>query len=175
MLCEICNKRVATIHLTQIVNNQKVEMYVCDQCAKEKGMYGFEMPFLVGNFFASFLGLNNNSNSSDSSETKLYTPQYQATITCSKCGMSLEEFQKTGRLGCSTCYDTFGEVLKPLIKRLHGSLQHTGKVPVRFSKTVSITREIAKLKDLLNKAIEKEEYEKAAEIRDKIKDLEVNL
>jgi protein arginine kinase activator len=89
--------------------------------------------------------------------------------------MSLEEFQKTGRLGCSTCYDTFGEVLKPLIKRLHGSLQHTGKVPVRFSKTVSITREIAKLKDLLNKAIEKEEYEKAAEIRDKIKDLEVKL
>ena len=169
MQCQICNKRIATVHFTQIVNNRKVEMYLCEQCAKERGAYGFEIPLNVSNFFASFLGFNDNNGN------KPYVQQFQGTLSCNKCGMTLGEFQSTGKLGCSACYDTFGENLKPLIRRLHGSLEHNGKIPARLSKSVSITREIARLKELLNKAVEKEEYEKAAEIRDKIRNLEVRL
>lgn len=166
MQCQICNKRAATVHFTQIVNNRKVEMYLCEECAKERGAYGFEIPLNVSNFFASFLGFNN---------SKPYVQQFQRAVSCNKCGMTLEEFQSTGKVGCNNCYETFGENLKPLIRRLHGSVEHNGKIPARLSKTMSITREIARLKELLNKAIEKEEYEKAAEIRDKIKSLEVGL
>jgi protein arginine kinase activator len=153
------------------VNNQKVEMYLCEQCAREKGAYGeFAIPLGVGNFFASFLGFGDGSSGS-----KPYIKGFKDVLKCNKCGMTIEEFQGTGKLGCSACYDTFGENLKPLIRRLHGSLEHTGKIPSRLSRGVSITREIARLKELLNKAIEREEYEKAAEIRDKIKSLEVSM
>lgn len=169
--CQICNKRNATVHFTQIVNNQKVEMYLCEQCAKEQGMYGFQMPMNVSNFFASLLGLN----TGDFSSINPYVQHYQKIVSCNKCGMTMEEFRSTGKLGCDNCYEVFGESLKPLIRRIHGNVEHNGKIPSRLSNAMSKTREISRLKELLNKAIENEEYEKAAEIRDKIKSLEGDI
>jgi protein arginine kinase activator len=89
--------------------------------------------------------------------------------------MTFEEFQRSGKVGCNNCYDVLEDNLNPLIRRLQGSIEHNGKVPARLSKSISISREISRLKELLLKAVEKEEYEKAAEIRDKIKSLEVGL
>jgi protein arginine kinase activator len=94
--------------------------------------------------------------------------------TCEKCGMSFEEFQKVGKLGCSHCYDVFSERLKPILKRLHGAVEHSGKITGKASESIKLSREIQKLKDLLNEAIKNEQYEKAAELRDKIRSLEVN-
>jgi len=166
MQCQICNKRAATVYFTQIINNQKVEMHLCKQCAEEKGEHSFGLPLNISSFFASLLGFN---------ESQPYVQQLQRTISCKKCGMTFDEFQRTGKLGCNNCYIVFVENLNPLIRRLQGSIEHNGKIPARLSKSVSISKEITRLKLLLNKAVEKEEYEKAAEIRDKIKSLEVGL
>lgn len=164
MLCQLCNKRIANVHLTQVVNSNKVEMYLCEQCAKEKGSFGIGSPFNLNNFFTGLIGYGDDDS---------YIAQKPKTQECNKCGMSYDEFQKTGKLGCNNCYELFGDRLKPLVKRLHGNTEHSGKVPEKISKNVAVSREITKLKEQLGKAVQNEEYEKAAELRDKIKNLEV--
>ena len=186
MQCQICHVRQATVHFTNIINNQKVEMDLCEQCANEKGQLGFAFPISINGLIAGLLGFDindgingNESNSSiDNNNTNIKNPYLrttQKTLQCEKCGMTIDEFLKVGKLGCSNCYIAFEEKLNPLIRRLQGSIEHNGKIPGKLSKKASITKEITKLKDLLNKAIEREEYEKAAELRDQIKSMEVGL
>jgi protein arginine kinase activator len=87
--------------------------------------------------------------------------------------MEYSEFLKSSRVGCSNCYKAFEQKLDPIIKRLHGNVEHHGKVPNRVSSNISVPNEIEKLKLLLNQSIQKEEYEEAAKIRDRIRSLEV--
>lgn len=163
MLCQNCQKRVANVHFTQVINNKKTEMYLCEKCAREKGQFSLGSPISISDFFSGLIGVENSLpyNSSASRE-----------VACDKCGMTFEEFQKTGKLGCANCYEVLGERLRPIIRRLHGADEHTGKVPSRLSKGMKTSREIEMLKDQLNKAIQNEEYEEAAQIRDEIKGLE---
>jgi len=163
MLCQHCQKRVANVHFTQIVNNKKIEMYLCEQCANEKGQFSFVSPFNMNNFFSGFMGANN---------SMPCVPSISKEAVCSKCGMSYDEFQKAGKLGCSNCYEAYGDRLKPILKRLHGNMEHSGKIPVRISKVLKTSKEIEELKELLSKFVQNEEYEKAAEIRDRIKAIE---
>jgi len=147
-------------------------MHLCEQCANEKKQqFGFGVPISINALIAGLLGFDSN----DSNQIGSYIQPFQKVLKCEKCGMTIEEFQKTGKLGCSNCYTTFDEKLSPLIRRLQGSVEHNGKVPGRLSNNMSVTKEITKLKELLNRAVEREEYEKAAEIRDQIKSLEVGL
>ncbi|MCX8128547.1 MAG: UvrB/UvrC motif-containing protein [Clostridia bacterium] len=164
MMCQHCQKRVANVHFTQINNNKKSEMYLCEQCAKEKGQLSVSAPLSVSDFFSGLMGMEHAG-----SYVQKIQPQQ---VICGKCGMSYEEFQKVGKLGCGNCYEEFGQKIKPLIKRLHGNVEHNGKIPARVSKDIKYSKEIEALKELLNKAIQAEEYEKAAEIRDKIKSFE---
>lgn len=166
MQCQICNKRDATVHFTQIINNKKVEMHLCQQCAKEKGGYDFGLPLNISSFFAGLLGFD---------EKQRYVQETKETAVCPGCGMEFEEFQHTGKVGCKSCYTAFENSLNPLIRRIQGSIEHNGKVPAKLAKGISISREISRLKELLLKAVEKEEYESAAELRDKIKALEVEI
>ncbi|MDO8686415.1 MAG: UvrB/UvrC motif-containing protein [Clostridiales bacterium] len=94
-------------------------------------------------------------------------------FVCDNCGLGLVGFQKTGKLGCSNCYNTFGELLRPLLKRLHcNNLEYNGKLPGKLSSAIIASREITKLKDELGRTILNEEYEKAAILRDKIREME---
>lgn len=163
LLCQQCQKRMASVYFTQIVNNTKVEMYLCEQCAKEKGKFSFESPLNMNGFLSGLINFNHNVASQSSAAEDLM---------CDKCGMSYREFQKVGKLGCSNCYEVFSERLKPLLRRLHGSAEHHGRLPGKGLKNIEVPNEMDSLKDLLNKAIKNEEYEKAAEIRDKIKSME---
>jgi len=163
MICQNCQKRTANVHFTQVVNNTKVEMYLCEQCAKEKGQLNIGSPFTYSDFFSGVMNFNPGAQ---------YYAKPQCQPVCDKCGMSFEEFQRQGKLGCSNCYELFGDRLDPLLKRLHGNTGHTGKVPASVSKSLRKSKEIEELKELLNKAVQSEEYEKAAEIRDRIKMLE---
>jgi protein arginine kinase activator len=163
MICENCQERIASVHFTQVVNNKKVEMHLCKQCAKEKGHISLDLTIDINDFLKGIFGIGNSS------------PYYNLgplSLSCDKCGMSYEEFQKSGKFGCAKCYETYGDGIKPLLKRLHGSIEHHGKAPKLTSESCSVSKEIESLKALLQKAIEKEEYEKAAEIRDKIKSME---
>lgn len=172
MLCQICNKRPANVHVTKIINGEKNEIHICEQCAKKNeslgissGIEEFQNPFSFSNLLAGlmdFAGVGSNP----------YTAERQ--IKCTKCGLDYNDFKKTGRFGCSECYRVFGEKLEPMFKRIHGNTQHTGKVPKRTGGIIRVKRDIEKLKYELRKSIETENYEKAAELRDKIKQLENN-
>lgn len=163
MLCQHCQKHTANVHFTQVVNGKKIEMYLCDDCAREKGKLGLGSPFSINDFFSGFIGF------ADASPYVTSVPQQEV---CKKCGMSYEEFQRSGKLGCSNCYELFGGKLEPLLKRLHGSVEHHGKLPNRISDTLKASIEIEDLKKQLTEAIHKEQYEKAAEIRDMIRSVE---
>lgn len=169
MLCEICNKRPANVHFTRIINGVKEEIHACEHCAREQGLSvdskipGFDAPFSISNILAGLMDFGGGG-------VLPYSNQKQ--LRCQKCGLSYDEFKNTGRFGCSECYDTFGDRLEPLIKRIHGNTQHMGKVPKRSGGIIRIKRDIEKLKYELKKAIDNEKYEEAAIIRDKIRDLE---
>lgn len=160
MLCQKCQKRVANIQVTQIVNNNKQVIYLCEQCAREEGKFITGAPLSVNDFFSSMIGF------------PVRTSVGEQQLVCDKCGMSYEEFKKIGKFGCENCYQVYGEKLTPLLKRLHGNLQYHGKLPKKVSEGVKVSREIEYLKEQLNNAVKNEEYEKAAEIRDRIRELE---
>ncbi len=160
MLCQNCQKRVANIQVTQIINNNKHVIYLCEQCAREEGKIIAGSPLSVNDFFSGMMGFPVRSSVAEQQ------------LICDKCGMSYEEFKKMGKLGCENCYQVYGEKLMPILKRLHGNLQYHGKLPKRVSENVKVSKEIDALKEQLNSAVKSEEYEKAAEIRDKIRVLE---
>jgi len=93
-------------------------------------------------------------------------------VQCPRCGLVYSEFKESGRLGCSECYTTFRSQLRPLLRRIHGSTKHVGKAPARDSERVALRREIQRLHEDLQRAIEREEFETAASLRDRIRAIE---
>ncbi len=160
MLCQNCQKRVANVQVTQVINNTKNVIYLCEQCAREEGKVIIGSPFSVNDFFSGMIGI------------PVRPSVAEQQLVCDKCGMSYEEFKKVGKLGCENCYEVYGDKLAPILRRLHGNLQYHGKVPKKVYETVKVSKEIDTLKEQLDKAVKCEEYEKAAELRDKIRALE---
>ncbi|AQS57929.1 UvrB/UvrC motif-containing protein [Desulforamulus ferrireducens] len=169
MLCDRCQKRPAQVHFTQVINNTKKQMSLCTVCAAEmqaESMAAF--PQL--NLHDFLAGLINHHFTGNQLQTKAI-PQ----VSCEKCGATEAQVAKSGLFGCSECYSQFGQRVKPLLKRIHGSSRHTGKVPRRTGGKAIITKEIRILKGQLQEAINQEEFEKAARLRDRIKELEQQL
>ena len=96
-------------------------------------------------------------------------------LICPSCHMSYQDFTRTGKIGCSDCYKTFALALEPLLRRIHGSSTHIGKIPNRAGGTLSLKQEILNLRKQITKYVEAEEYEQAAVLRDRIKVLENQL
>ncbi len=171
MLCQECNQHKAALYVTRIINGVKTEMHLCEKCAREKGDLDFSLEpnFSLQNFFASFL---NESLASPKNKEKVHP----AKIQCPVCGLTFAQFSQIGRFGCADCYHSFGnERLQPLFRRIHGSVDHAGKVPRRLGGATRLKREISKLRKKLQEHIQNEEYEKAAEVRDKVKIMEKEL
>ncbi len=166
MLCQKCSEKEANVHVTKIINGKKAELYLCEDCARQNEEISFETPFTINNFLTGIL---------DSINSSAIKVDYIKTTSCSKCGMNYGKFKQLGRLGCSECYKIFDEKLMTLVRRIHGSDIHTGKVPKRAGNKIKLKREIMSLKNNLRKAIEEERFEVAAELRDEIKGLEQNL
>ncbi len=163
MMCQNCKAREAKVHLTHIVNNKKIEMHFCDQCAKEKGQLGLKLSVNINDFLSSIVG---------ASENMTYVNSKPQKVICENCGMDFQEFKHTGKMGCSKCYEVFDENLNKLLKRIHGNVRHHGKIPEKVSNCIKTSMEVESLKEELSKCIKNEEYEKAAELRDKIKIIE---
>lgn len=168
MYCEECKQRIATVHLTQMYNGKQVQLHLCQECAAQKGSIMFDIAsnFSLPNLLGSLFGSNYNLQ-----EIK---PQQQV-ISCPNCGMNLSDIANTGKLGCSQCYISFERQLEPNLRRIHGNSQHVGKIPVRGGSKYMIKKRIDSLKQQLQQAIAAEEYEKAAQIRDKIKEIEKSM
>lgn len=171
MQCDICAKKKATVHLTEIVDEQMSEMHLCEECAHQKSAQ-MEQQFGLADLLA---GLS--STPSTSKEAK------EGTLVCSSCGLNYEDFRKFGRLGCSQCYVSFKEHLSGLLRKIHGSNRHLGKTPYSLQGEASpiptpaallASENLEDLRKQLQSAIAAEDFEKAALLRDKIKSLENN-
>jgi len=159
MLCSICKEKPATVHLTQIVGEKMQKLDLCEECAKAKGVNdpsGFALADLM-------LGLGASQEIEQSAggvETK-----------CPRCGFSQADFKKSGRLGCPECYKTFAEGLEGLLKTMHKGTRHEGKVPEALRATREQSDRLKLLQKKLAKAIEQENFEEAALLRDEIKQM----
>lgn len=161
MVCNVCGTSDATIHLTEIINNQMLEIHLCETCAQEKGT-DFKTHFNWGELLPG-LGVP---------EKSAKTQEKKVLIRCADCQMTYEDFAKTGRLGCSSCYTAFSKMLLPLIKRVHHAVTHVGKKPSKIPREVRSTHDLRLLQDRLRKSIQTESFEEAARLRDEIKQLE---
>lgn len=168
MKCDICGESEATVHLTEIVDNKMTKLHLCEECARKKGAE-MEEHFGLGDLLAGLADFG----------TKI-EPDKEAKFKCPSCGMTYEDFKKNGRLGCGKCYSVFEKSLLPLIKRIHGSTEHFGKTPVKLARAAKggtrkkKTDKLEELKRRLGNAVRLEEFEEAAGLRDKIRELERN-
>lgn len=159
MNCDVCKQKAATVFLTQIVDGKMQKVNLCDGCSKEKGVtdpHGFALADLL-------LGLGASQD----------MERGGAGLKCPACGFSHADFKKTGRFGCSQCYDVFSEGLEEMLKGMHKGTSHVGKVPPHLLKARLREEELKKLQRDLRKAVTDEKYETAADLRDKIRQLEM--
>lgn len=175
MQCDICGKKKATVHLTEIVDEQMSEMHLCEECARQKSSQ-MEQQFGLADLLA---GLSQGTPTAKEAKEA-------AELVCSNCGMNYDDFRKFGRLGCGQCYTSFKEHLSGLLKKIHGSGEHLGKSPdtskkitvSSATKTMATLESVAPVKTVedykkqLRDAINAEDFEKAAILRDKIKHME---
>ena len=161
MLCDQCGENEAVIHLTQIVDNQLGTVHLCETCAEDKGL---EPESNVGDLpLTDFLAQMSQGDA----------PPSAVSHECEFCGLTLKDFKKTGRLGCSHCYVTFDEHLRGLFRQLHGGTQHVGKVYLPPDPTeAERADQLNRLRRKLEAAVQREEFERAAQIRDQIHELE---
>lgn len=159
MTCNVCGTHTATIHLTEIINSQMMEIHLCEACAEEKGTE-FKTHFNVADILA---GLG------EFAAEEAPVSRKAETLSCPDCGLFYEEFTKNGRLGCPSCYESFSRFLNPLIKRVQRASQHLGKRPGRIPADVESRHELRVLQDKLKKCVQKEAFEEAAGVRDQIK------
>ena len=162
MLCQNCGKYEATTHVKRIVNGESAEAHLCSDCAKALGYNdvfgGFGNTF--GDLLGSFFG----------------EPQVSAissrTIRCEKCGNTFNDIVNSGKIGCADCYTTFYDKLLPSLQRIHGKTRHEGKNPTIIKAEVTDSANpIEDLEEQLRFAIERQNFEKAAQLRDKINEL----
>lgn len=165
MLCDECRKDPATVHVTRIMNDQKTEMHLCAECARARGESAMssEPGFAFHNILAGLFDPEGALHGS--APTKM-------AFRCQNCGMSLSDFRRSGKLGCSHCYEQFQRELEPLLRRIHRSVEHMGKRPPGVSSELSRRREIERLRERLQDAVRREAFEEAAKIRDQIRQLE---
>ena len=164
MTCDLCSENPATVHLTEVIQGQTRELHLCQSCAQKKGINAAQDFGLTGLLAGlTDFGLKPPTKSSAAGKQ----------LPCPKCGMTYEDFRKSGRLGCAACYDTFHRYLAPLLRRIHGSTQHLGKQPAPAAtgrKAAAASHEtLTQLKERLKAAVGKESYEEAAILRDKIR------
>ena len=164
MVCDVCHKNEATVHLTEIINNKVTKLHLCEQCAREKSAE-MEEHFGLADLLSGLTDLV----PSAGKEEKV---AQEASLKCPSCGFTFQNFRKMGRLGCPKCYDTFKIQLSPLLKKIHGSDAHIGKMPLKKEVVRDKAVFLAGLKAKLEAAIKMEEFEEAARLRDRIRTLD---
>ncbi len=171
MKCAYCS-RPATIHITEIINGTAKEVHLCEEHARRyiagetEGFEEASQPQGSGSIKPKE---HLQMLAAKPSEGELARLDKRS---CPACGITFREFRRSGRLGCANDYEVFKEELVPLLENIHGAAQHCGKAPQRAPQTVLRTSELLKLRKQLRDAVEREDYEKAAELRDRIRELE---
>ncbi len=161
MKCHDCGKKKATVHLTDIVDGFKNELHLCPDCAEKRQLMQKQevnLPAILETLIGQHLG---------------QLTDELARLTCPACGIKYMEFRAEGRLGCPNDYEAFRAGLQPLLERIHrGTVRHVGKTPRRGTRLGPALAELIDLRRKLHEAVEAEEYEKAARLRDLLRQKE---
>jgi len=171
MLCPECNEREATIHLTQIINNEKISTSMCQECAARQGFHSplDNVPFPLADILSG-MTKHMPRKASDQGGEKL---------VCPKCHMDFEQFANQGRFGCGECYQAFRPRLEVIMRKIHGASLHRGRhpgmEPTSAAGALVPVKEEERLDKALKQAIEDEDFERAAELRDKLHALRETL
>jgi protein arginine kinase activator len=156
-LCQECGKRRATVRFTEIVDGKPKLYLLCDACyEKKEGHPAVSPTALLAKFLSAF------------------APELKelGLTRCPECGISYLEFRQRGTLGCPADYQAFEEGLEPLLEQIHGATEHCGKVPTRAGRQAAVRSQVRSLKRRQQMAVEQEDYERAAVLRDRIQELE---
>ena len=166
MRCQRCGEREAVVHLTQIVENQVTTMHLCEPCAAEKGIESVGAG--VKPLHTEFLGTLGKGVGAG-----LPGMEDAPHAVCATCGLTMQELRDLGRLGCVDCYKAFEGPLRELLRRLHGSTMHVGEryVPPDAAETPA-EQQAEDLRERLRQAIDDENFELAAELRDLLRTVE---
>ena len=174
MKCENCGRNQANVKYTQIINGEKKQMFLCEECSQKLGIGNMQINMPID--FSSFLG-----DFFDEMEGATFIPTLRSPneLKCRKCGLSFDEFMHTGKFGCSNCYEEFETRIDPIIKNIQGSNRHIGRIGKITKEDEEIDKEVIQenneledLKEKLKLAIQEERYEDAAKFRDEIKEIE---
>lgn len=168
LLCDECNKNIATVFLTKMSGNEVSRVQLCEECARkmEETTEAANLLAFIPQILSGLQGVE---------EDLVDDVLSNEVISCEACGTSFNDFQKMGFLGCSECYRAFGEPLRRVIVDFQGSGEHVGKMPAKLSRTAMLKKKMLELEERLRSQIEEEEYEAAAMVRDQIKEIEDTL
>jgi protein arginine kinase activator len=163
--CQTCAKEKATLQYTEVVGTVKKVQWLCQRCAELRGLMAWQAdaasaveqdgtgPELVGPYAIEPTGT---------------AVKVGHARRCEACGTSLVAIRRSGRVGCPQCYETFREHLEPLLRRVHGAVEHRGNAPVGRGDVVRQQVELSQLRRELQEAVRREDYERAARLRDEI-------
>ncbi len=175
MLCEKCKKNNASFFFEENINGKKRSFALCNDCAEEMKKSGelqmgaslFDSTFIPSSFHNDiFGGLFSHAE---------MLPKSTGGKSCPGCGYTFAEIRRVGKAGCSQCYTTFGSELAPSIRSIHGNAKHIGRAPAKAKARNKKENELKTLKNELKAAISSENFEQAAILRDKIRDIEGNM
>jgi len=163
VVCELCHKNVATVHLTEVAKGGIRELHFCDDCARQKGV-SYKSAFPTGLVEHLQQALAAKPSARAGPDPK-----------CSDCGMTYGEFRAKARFGCANDYTVFRTGILPLLEKIHGATTHTGKIPRRAEQAAVLAREISALESSLQRLVHKEAFEEAATVRNRIRSLKDQL
>ena len=163
MLCDKCKINAATIYLKQSINGKQFVYNLCEECSDK---LDFSFDNVLKNVLDDINELDFFSNFNFQKQESYFDKK------CPNCKTTFNEFKTKGKFGCANCYLTFKEEIKPILNSIQTSSEHIGKIPQKVDGKIKIKRKILSLKEKLQIAIKNEEYEIAANIRDKIKEIE---
>ena len=189
MLCQICKANPATIHIQEIVNGETSTLHICAECAQKRNLA--EGNSANSHFHEMLERLTQAiASSADLKLAELFEPKKKAEeeevqdLACTVCGTTFQSYRKTGRLGCASCYEQFGQHLFPELALIHHGSVHCGKTPPEtteqwqdpaVSERINMRRELEELRKGLDESVRREEFELAAELRDRIASIEAEL
>jgi protein arginine kinase activator len=164
MKCEICGLKDAVIHIRQIQKDLVHELHICEECAQEKGLLREEESELpITNLLSGLL------------EGKDVLSVGEGKEACPKCGMKINEFRKQGKLGCAECFHAFEKDIHAIISQMAARPRHAGKLPHTLAVEHTTTAQAEGLREELRSAVEREEYEIAARLRDRLRELDADV
>ena len=166
MMCEECGMRNANVHVAMLINGEMKERYLCTDCVAKHQLLRFDLSGMMNRLKDPAKIMNSE---------KLLTEEPVPEISCSQCGTTFAEYKKTGLLGCPACYSEFREQLTGENESQHGVSRHCGRTPGHPCAQVSLHMQLDKLKQQMTLAIQEEEYETAAKIRDQIREINAAL